>query len=408
MSSTAASGSDGICIRVVKVAFPVISGVLLDIINACITRSEIPISWKHSLVHPIFKAGNSSDASNFRPISIIPVVIKIVERLVQSQLYYYLSYNHLLSPSQHGFRPRHSTETALTAVTDQILTAADGGNITLLCLIDLSKCFDVINHDILLRKLMLYGVDITWFRAYLEGHSQSVTVKDRFGVTNTSKSLANKMGVFQGSALGPLLFSIFANDVSLFTEGVQIIQYADDTQVMVSGDKSDVSALVLKMETALASLDEWFRANSLKVNASKTEIIVFGSPQSLRCLPKLEVTFCNTTLVPCDKVKKIGLIFDNRLSWEPHVSMLSRRCMGILSGLSHARHHLPNSIISTLVTALVVSQDIAYLSMVMGQRKTWHNFKKCSISEQESSLESENLIMCVACGIVWAGLGRNS
>ena len=131
--------------------------------------------------------------------------MKIVERLVQSQLYHYLSYNHLLSPSQHGFRPRHSTETALMTVTDRILTATDCGEVTLLCLIDLSKCFDVIDHNILLMKLQLYGVDTTWFSSYLSGHTQSVSLRDRSGETKTSKVLANSMGVFQGSALGPLI-----------------------------------------------------------------------------------------------------------------------------------------------------------------------------------------------------------
>ena len=366
MTNTAASGSDGLCIRVFKAAFPVVGVVILDIVNACITRAEIPTSWKHSLVHPIFKTGSPSDPSNFRPISIIPVIMKLVERLVQGQLYHYLSYNHLLSPSQHGFRPRHSTETALTTVTDRILTATDGGQITLLCLIDLSKCFDVIDHKILLRKLqLLYGVDVTWSHAYLEKHTQSVVLRDRSGVSKTSKSLENNMGVFQGSALGPLLFSVVANDLSLYTGGAEVVQYADDTQVIVSGEKNDLPALIIKMEAALACLDEWFRANSLKVNALKTELIVFGSPQNLRNLPKFKVTFCETELVPCEKVRNLGLIFDKKLSWEAHISMISRRCMGILSGLSHARHHLPNHIIGTLVTALVVSQ-IRYCISVYG------------------------------------------
>ena len=146
MTNTAARGSDGLCIRVFKAAFPAIGGVLLDIVNACIILSEIPKSWKHSLVHPIFKSGNPSDPSNFRPISVIPVITKLVERLVQRQLYHYLSYNHLLSSSQHGFRLCHSTETALTTVSDQILTATDDSKITLMCIIDLSKCFDTIHR----------------------------------------------------------------------------------------------------------------------------------------------------------------------------------------------------------------------------------------------------------------------
>ena len=104
---------------------------------------------------------------------------EIVERVVQRQLYYYLSSNHLFSPTQHGFRPRHSTETALVSVADRILTASDQGEISLLCLIDPSKCFDIIDHSIILCKLSQYGVDTSWFAPYLSGHTQKVNFTDK-------------------------------------------------------------------------------------------------------------------------------------------------------------------------------------------------------------------------------------
>ena len=155
------------------------------------------------------------------------------------------------------------------------------------------------------------------------------------------------------------------------------LQYADDTQIMVTGKKSILSALILQMETVLARLNDWFRANSLKVNAPKTELLVFGSPQNLRNLPKVHISFCDTVLTPCNEVRNLGLIFDNKLSWEAHISMISRRCMGILSGLSHARHYLPNGVISTLVTALVFSQ-VRYCISVYGNgsKKNLKRIKK--------------------------------
>ena len=198
--------------------------MLLHLVNSSISLSEVPESWKHSLVFPIHKSGNASNPSNFRPISIVPVISKIVERAVHQQLYGYLSMNHLLSPTQHGFRPRHSTETALITISDHVLSANDRGEISLLCLLDLSKCFDVIDHSKLLTKLQLYGIDISWFSAYLQNHTQSVSFPDPLGNIKKSSPLPNGIGVFQGSALGPLLYCIYANDLSLFAEGTVVVQ----------------------------------------------------------------------------------------------------------------------------------------------------------------------------------------
>ena len=259
----------------------------------------------------------------------------------------------------------HSTETALVTVADHILTAVDGGEISLLCLIDLSKCFDVIDHDLLTVKLRLYGIDTTWFEAYLAGHTQSVLLRDSTGTERVSPPLPNTMGVFQGSALGPLLFTVFANDMSLYAEGAKVMQYADDTQVIVSGKKSELPALISKMENSLASLEIWFRANALKVNASKTELIAFGNRQNLRTLQNFEVAFRDTNLVPCNEVKNLGVIFDKTLSWDSHVGAVSGRCTGMLLGLSHVRHQLPQGVIASLVTALVLSQ-VRYCISVYG------------------------------------------
>jgi len=364
-------------VRALKASFPAVGFVILHIINTCLIQSDYPSSWKHSIIHPIFKTGDPTDPSNFRPISIIPVISKVVEKVVQRQLYHYLSFNHLLSPSQHGFRPHHSTETALAIVADQILTATDGGEISLLCLLDLSKCFDIIDHDILLRKLKLHGVDIRWFSEYLVGHTQSVSLRDHSGAAQISPPLPNTMGVFQGSALGPLLFTVFANDLSLFAAGACVVQYADDTQVVVSGKKDELPSLITMMETSLASLDEWFRANALKVNASKTQLITLGSRQNLQKLPNFEIAFRDSPLKPCNEVKNLGVTFDKNISWDSHVGVISQRCNGILIGLSNARHMLPHSIVTTLVTALVLSQVRYCLSVYgNGTKKNMHRVQK--------------------------------
>ena len=365
MNSTSSCGEDGITLQAVRLSFNAIGPIILHLVNASLTLSEIPDLWKHSLVSPIFKSGDHTKPSNYRPISIVPVVSKIVERAVHQQLYEYLSENHLLSPCQHGFRPRHSTETALTSITDHILSANDRGELSILCLLDLSKCFDVIDHSKLLSKLRAHGIDTSWFSDYLENHTQSVRLPDNQGNSNISTRLPNNIGVFQGSALGPLLYCIFANDLSLFVEDAVVVQYADDTQILISGPKSDFRNLIVRMERVLSSIDLWFRANGLKVNADKTQLMLFGSSQNIRDAPDFAVNFREHHLSPCLETKNLGLLFDQTLSWDAHVSLVVRRCFGVLSGLSHLKHCLPPSVIFVLVNGLVISQ-IRYCISVYG------------------------------------------
>ena len=349
----------------IRLSFDAIGSVFLHLLNSSLSYAEVPDSWKHSLVYPIHKSGDPSDPSNFRPISIVPVFAKIVERAVHQQLYNYLSQNHLLSSSQHGFRHRHSTETALISITDQILSANDRGEISLLCLLDLSKCFDVIDHQKLLTKLQMHGVDTSWFSAYLRNHTQSVSLTDNLGNNKKSSPLPNSVGVFQGSALGPLLYCVFANDLSLFAEDAVVVQYADDTQILVSGKKSQLDSITFKMEQVLASLDSWFRANGLKVNAGKTQLLLLGSAQNLRNIPGLSVKFRDQQLLPISEAKNLGLTFERAISWDSHISTITKRCFGTLHGLSHLRNHLPPSVVIVLVQAIVLSQ-IRYCISVYG------------------------------------------
>ena len=365
MKNSATSGSDGICIRILKLCFGSIGHVLLYLVNSCLTSCEFPASWKHSIVHPIHKSGDPSNPSNFRPISIVPAFAKLVEKAVQQQLYSYMSNNHLFSPSQHGFRSLLSTETALLTVTDHILAATDRQELTLLCLLDLSKCFDVIDHTKLLSKLQAYSIDPTWFSSYLHGHTQSVCTVDGRGNRHLSKPLSNPMGVFQGSSLGPLLFLIFANDLPLFAPDAHVVQYADDTQILVSGKKESLPKLIATMEQTLQSLDVWFHSQGLKVNTGKTELIVFGSRQNCRGLAPTSIRFREDTIREGPTVRNLGVVFDKYLTWDSHVSALAKKCYGILIGLSHVRHQIPRDLLPILVNALVISH-VRYCLAVFG------------------------------------------
>ena len=171
--------------------------------------------------------------------------------------------------------------------------------------------------------------------------------------------------MFQGSALGPLLYCVFANDLSLFAGDAVVVQYADDTQILVSGPKNDFQNTIYRMEQVLASLDIWFRANGLKVNAGKTQLMVVGSQPNIRTVPNFTVKLRDHHITPCLEAKNIGLVFDRTLSWNSHVSLVTKRCFGILAGLSHLSHSLPPSVITLLVNSLVLSQ-VRYCLSVFG------------------------------------------
>jgi len=182
--------------------------------------------WKHAVVTPVQKSKLSTDLTNFRPISVLPVLSKVLERVIYSQLISYLLQNYLFSDCQSGFRPNHSTQDVLLHVTDSWRKAIDDGAVAFL---DISKAFDSINHDILLSKLACYGVlgdALTWFVSYLSCRQQQVCLQG-----SSSKWGEASVGVPQGSILGPLLFSIYVNDLPKVTQSCNLDLYADDMEM---------------------------------------------------------------------------------------------------------------------------------------------------------------------------------
>lgn len=278
-----------------------------------------------------------------------------------------MSDNHFLSAAQHGYRRFHSCETALHLVTDSILAAIDRGEVALLAMIDLSKAFDVVPHLKLLQKLALYGIDTNWFSNYLAGHTQQVQIRSPSGELTTSQTKPNEIGVYQGGSLSCTLFSIYTNDMSLYVpETVQLVTFADDTQLIKFGKKSDLPAIVAEMESVLKTLFNWCSQNFLKVNTGKTQLMLLGSPPILRSLKDpLTLNFCGSNVTACQLVKSLGLWIDPALKFETHVDRVVARCTGQLVALNQTRHVLPPSTIVSIVQALVMS-SLRYCISIYG------------------------------------------
>ena len=305
MKPSMATGVDGVSVTMIQKFFPGLGDAILDIVNTSLVTGQVPPQWKHAIVTPIPKGRIAKNPAEMRPISILPGIMKIVERVVQGQLVEYLETHRLLAAQQHGYRRMHSTETALNVITDRVLHAMDNRDISILVLLDLSKCFDVVPHQQLLQKLHLYGVSTDWFSSYLAGHVQQVRVRSVNGSSITSQPRDNTIGVFQGGSLSCVLYMIFANDLSLhMPDGVSIIQFADDTQILVTGKKHNLPHLISLMEAALDSAFQWFCHNSMKVNAARTQMLVLGTSAMLRNLPPITVKFCGSIIGDSRTVKK--------------------------------------------------------------------------------------------------------
>ena len=355
LSASQAVGLDGLPIAAVRKCFAVIGPHILHLVNSSICTRTFPAAWKEASVVPLFKSGSRDEASSFRPISILSVLSKICDKVVCRQVSDHLIENNLLAPTQYAYRKSHSTEDALIDVTDWMVRRMDEGHVVAATSVDLSRAFDSVDHSLLLDKLSWYGIDSSWFASYLCGRRQLV----RGG--NLSLSLTH--GVPQGSLTGPILFSIFTNDLASFLPHGRLVSYADDTTLLDSSPVNHLNNLKARQEETLKSVQSYFKSNSLKMNPTKTTLLLVGTCQSLKNTSSFSVTVSDHVLAPSTSVKMLGMVVDQKLSWEKHISYVVKKCNSILFSLYKIRHHLTPECRETLVQAHVFPHIIYCLSV---------------------------------------------
>ena len=259
-------GWEGFSPRVIKGVAKELSGSLSRLYNSCIREGYYPGDFKIARVVPVFKAEDPTEFSNYRPVSVLPVLSQLFERVIQKRLVHFLDRNKVTIPGQYGFRAGHSTAMAVLDMVEKVRGAWGRGNIALGVFIDLKKAFDTVDHEILLDKLEHYGIRGTaqgLLRSYLSKRSQYVT----YGGHESERGEI-ECGVPQGSVLGPLFFLLYVNDMVKAAKGLDFVLFADDTNIFIEGKNSD--ELVKRVKEGLEGISRWFQCNRLTLNLKKT------------------------------------------------------------------------------------------------------------------------------------------
>jgi hypothetical protein len=349
LKATHSSGLDDLDPCILSQLMDILAIPLADIINCSLSNGGVPSEIKMAKVLPIQKVGNNNEISNFRPISILPYFSKLFEKIMYDRLLSHINHINLLYPLQHGFQTGHSTSMSLLDMQDKISKAIDNNEFSIGIFLDLAKAFDTVNHTILLEKLQHYGIRgiaLKWFKSYLTDRSQQVLCN---GSLSSLKLILH--GVPQGSILGPLLFLIYINDLPNSSSLLRYILFADDTNAFLSNSSYDQLINLANKELALAS--DWFKANKLSLNISKTNYIIFRSNKKTIPTTAHGLSIDGVSIPQVESSKFLGVYVDQHLKWNVHTYEISKKIMKNLGILRRISYLLPTFILKNLYHALI-------------------------------------------------------
>ena len=340
---------------------------LADIINLSFEKGTYINMLKISKVIPIFKdKGSDLDHTNFRPISLLSNINKIVEKIMHERLYTFLEKYKCIYEFQFGFRKGHSTTHALLDLTEEIRQHIDSNKFAIGVFIDLQKAFDTVDHHILLKKLHHYGVRgiaNKWFESYLSNRQQFVTIN---GENSSLKPM--QYGVPQGSVLGPLLFLVYINDLNNAVKYSKTRHFADDTNLLLAN--TSLKQLKKHLNLDLKALTQWLKANKISLNAGKTEILVFRNPKKpMNYDPKIKID--GKRIYPSKYVKYLGILIDAHLTWQYHIKTLVPKLTRAAGMISKIRHFVPNHTLKNIYYA-IFSSIMNYGATIWGQNNNEH------------------------------------
>ena len=355
MKNSSSTGQDNIPMKLIKLCKTELAPILSHINNQSLSDGIFPDPLKIAKVVPIYKNGDIKCVSNYRPISILPSFSKITEKLIYTRLDKYLTKNSILHQNQFGFRSKLSTSMALLELIDNLSKSIDDRKLTLGVFIDLAKAFDTVDHRVLLSKLQHYGIRgiaLSWFQNYLTNRKQYTVIDN----AESSQSLI-KCGVPQGSILGPILFLIYINDLNYISKLLHTIMFADDTNLFLTG--KSLTELEQQMNKELEIVNNWFKANLLSLNVTKTSYIIFGNK---KC-HDINIFIQNTSLSRQFETKFLGVILSSNLKWNKHIEVICSKISKNVSIISKIRHILPPILTRSLYLRLI-EPYISYCNLV--------------------------------------------
>ncbi|CAB4006755.1 Hypothetical predicted protein, partial [Paramuricea clavata] len=346
MKTAKSSGYDKISVKLLQVAGGAIVVPLTYIFNQSLKTGIFPDDWKIAKVTPIHKSEEKTLCGNYRPISVISIVPKVFEKVVHEQLMKYLEHHQIISKFQSGFRVNHSTETSLLHVTNSWLANMDAGLINGVLFLDLKKAFDTVNHKILLSKLGFYGIRglaLSWFQSYLSNRKQICKVNNSL---STFQNIT--CGIPQGSNLGPLLFTIYINDLPNSLEITEPAMFADDTSLTATGESS--FEIEYKLGGEIQNVKTWLDANKLTLNEEKTEYMLIGSGKRLKQIRNDPIIKIRDHIIKrVYKKKVLGLEIDDKLQWTKHVEKQTKKISCSIAMLRKVKPYVPQATLQMIV-----------------------------------------------------------
>ena len=350
VKTSKSAGIDNLAGKFLKEGASVLASPITDLCNLSISLSSFPDDCKIAKLKPLYKKETKTKPKNYRPISLLPLISKVIEKVIHNQTQNFLNKNRILCSYQSGFRKHYSTDTCLSYLTNKVQTGFEEGLLTGMVLIDLQKAFDTIDHGILLDKMKYLGFStstIDWFNSYLTNRSFIVNVGKEY-----SSPGKLSCGVPQGSILGPLLFLLYVNDMPQAVNS-ELLLYADDTCLIYTA--KDTKTIEEQLNSDFNSLCEWFVDNKLSIHfgEDKTKSILFGTKRHLKNQTDLDIKYGDIKIKQHNKVTYLGCILDSNLSGESMATKVLGLVNGRLKFLYRKQRFLTFSLRRLLCNALI-------------------------------------------------------